>query len=533
MSFTTSLLLTYGGPPLLGAMIGYLTNKVAIRMLFRPLNPWYILGRRVPMTPGIIPSKRHDLAENIGNMVGEKLLTATDISTALSADPFQEHLYQITDNQVKDILRRDLGPVQSVFPRRFQAYARIGIRMLKYRLRSGVRSYVDSDEFRETLHRLVPKQLEELGSRRIDEILREEDRKGFYRFMESGLEKIVTSPKNTELLARRIQEGLTDAAVSGKTVQDFLPQELLQLICTTVEQEAPQLLQRTAEILAEPAMRDQLVLAIKEGIEDFIDGLGPMAAMAKGFIEIDRMDDTIRDWLEKKEDALAEWLLKPEIQERAVRALRHQTNAFLSTPLANLLFRVESDKQQAVCKRLAENIMKLLGSRKMQQLISDVVREQFENRIDHGRLPLADCADLLLSKEQAETMRQTLLNELARILRSEQSGELFDKVINTMVNQVTSKPLGALRNLMPAGVRKGISEYIVLTANKILIREVPGLVRTLNIKDMVTEKVDSLDLMRLEGLLLSIMEEQFKYINLFGALLGFLIGLLNLLVMSV
>ncbi|MCI5188827.1 MAG: DUF445 family protein, partial [Candidatus Electrothrix sp. AS4_5] len=50
------------------------------------------------------------------------------------------------------------------------------------------------------------------------------------------------------------------------------------------------------------------------------------------------------------------------------------------------------------------------------------------------------------------------------------------------------------------------------------------------IKELVTEKVDSLDLMRLEGLLLSIMEEQFKYINLFGALLGFMIGLLNILI---
>ncbi|MCI5208839.1 MAG: DUF445 family protein, partial [Candidatus Electrothrix sp. ATG2] len=52
MLFSTTHLLAYGGPPLLGALIGYLTNKVAIRMLFRPLNPWYILGKRVPMTPG-------------------------------------------------------------------------------------------------------------------------------------------------------------------------------------------------------------------------------------------------------------------------------------------------------------------------------------------------------------------------------------------------------------------------------------------------------------------------------------------------
>ncbi|RWX45310.1 hypothetical protein H206_02210 [Candidatus Electrothrix aarhusensis] len=120
MLFSTTQILTYAGPPLLGALIGYLTNKVAIRMLFRPLNPWYILGKRVPMTPGIIPSKRHELAENIGDMVGEKLLTATDIGTALSAEPFQDHLYQIVDDQVQDILVRDLGPIQTVIPRHFR-----------------------------------------------------------------------------------------------------------------------------------------------------------------------------------------------------------------------------------------------------------------------------------------------------------------------------------------------------------------------------------------------------------------------------
>ncbi|WPD20906.1 MAG: DUF445 family protein [Candidatus Electrothrix scaldis] len=531
MPFTTSELLTYAGPPLLGALIGYLTNKVAIRMLFRPLNPWYILGMRVPMTPGIIPSKRHELAENIGAMVGEKLLTANDIGTALSAEPFQDHLYQIIDDRAKDILTQDLGPVQTVLPRRFRAYARIGLRTLKHHLHNGVQTYLTSDQFREALDQLVPEQLEKLGSRRIDELLREKDRKGFYRFMEASLEKIVSSPENTKLLARQIQNGVTEAAVSGKTLEDFLPKELVQLICATVEQQSPQLLRRTAHMLAEPAMRDRLIIAIKGGIESFLDGLGPMAAMAKGFIDVNSLDDTIRAWLEKKEDALVDWLLKPEIKDRAGRALVDQTRAFLATPLANLLAHVEPEKQETICHQFAAKIMEMLGSEKMQQLISDAIREQFEGIIDHGRLPLANCASLLLSNEQTETMRQTLTNELARVLRSEQAEKLLNKIINTMVDRIASRPLGILQNLMPAGVRKGITEYIVLTANQMLIREVPGLVRTLNIKELVTEKVDSLDLMRLEGLLLSIMEEQFKYINLFGALLGFLIGFLNLLTM--
>ncbi len=533
MEFSSTQLLTYAAPPLLGALIGYLTNKVAIRMLFRPLKPWYILGKKVPMTPGIIPSKRHELAENIGDMVGEKLLTATDISTALSAEPFQDHLNQIVDDRVKDVLSRDLGPFQTAIPRRFRAYARIGLRTVKYQLRTGVKTYIESDQFRESLSQIVPKQLEELGTRRLDEILREEDRKGFYQFTESCLEKIVTSPENTTLLARRIQAGLTEAAVSGKAVQDFLPEELVQLISATVEKQAPQLLRRTADMLAEPSMRERIIIAIKGGIENFIDGLGPMAAMAKGFIDVETMDDTIRTWLEQKEGDLANWLQQPEIQERTARALADQTKAFLATPLANLLIHVEEEKQEAICYQLAEKIMGMLSSEKMQQMISDAIREQFEAVLDHGRLPLADCAALLLNKEQATTMRQSLINELSRIFRSEQTGELLDKVINTMIDGTASKPLGILQNLMPTGVRTGITEYIVLTANTMLVREVPGLVRTLNIREMVTEKVDSLDLLRLEGLLLSIMEEQFKYINLFGALLGFLIGFLNLLTMLV
>ena len=66
-------------------------------------------------------------------------------------------------------------------------------------------------------------------------------------------------------------------------------------------------------------------------------------------------------------------------------------------------------------------------------------------------------------------------------------------------------------------------------ASEVLEKEVPGLVSSLDIRTIVAEKLNSLDLLRLEGLLLSIMEEQFKYINLFGALLGFLIGCCNLL----
>jgi uncharacterized membrane protein YheB (UPF0754 family) len=103
-------------------------------------------------------------------------------------------------------------------------------------------------------------------------------------------------------------------------------------------------------------------------------------------------------------------------------------------------------------------------------------------------------------------------------------------MVGAMVDSLLTRPIGKLANIVPHGIRQGISEYIVHTANRMFLREVPGVVESLNIQRVVTEKVDSLNLLQLERLLLSIMEEQFKYINLFGALLGFLLGLLNLVV---
>ena len=70
--------LVYLAPPLVGAFIGYLTNRVAIRMLFRPLKAWHLGGIKIPMTPGVIPSKRHQLADNIGTIIAGLLRVRRD-----------------------------------------------------------------------------------------------------------------------------------------------------------------------------------------------------------------------------------------------------------------------------------------------------------------------------------------------------------------------------------------------------------------------------------------------------------------------
>ena len=69
--------------PVIGAVIGYFTNYIAVKMLFRPLKPVKIGGKTLPFTPGIIPKGKARLAKALGKAVGERLLTGEDIQKML------------------------------------------------------------------------------------------------------------------------------------------------------------------------------------------------------------------------------------------------------------------------------------------------------------------------------------------------------------------------------------------------------------------------------------------------------------------
>lgn len=60
--------------PLLGGVIGYITNDIAIRMLFRPHTAKYLFGIHIPFTPGIIPKEKGRIAEAVGGVISENLM---------------------------------------------------------------------------------------------------------------------------------------------------------------------------------------------------------------------------------------------------------------------------------------------------------------------------------------------------------------------------------------------------------------------------------------------------------------------------
>jgi uncharacterized membrane protein YheB (UPF0754 family) len=66
-------------PPIVGAGIGFTSDQIAIRMLFRPYKPKYLFGRQLPLTPGLFPKGQVRFAGKVAQMLTDKLLTPEEI----------------------------------------------------------------------------------------------------------------------------------------------------------------------------------------------------------------------------------------------------------------------------------------------------------------------------------------------------------------------------------------------------------------------------------------------------------------------
>jgi len=90
-------MLSYILPPLFGGIIGYITNDIAIRMLFRPHQAKYVMGVHVPFTPGIIPKEKGRIAKAMGDAISENLMNREVLERSLLSNELIEKILESID----------------------------------------------------------------------------------------------------------------------------------------------------------------------------------------------------------------------------------------------------------------------------------------------------------------------------------------------------------------------------------------------------------------------------------------------------
>lgn len=85
-------MLEYVAGPLVGAVIGYFTNYLAVKMLFRPYREIRIGKFVLPFTPGVLPKRKKKFGEAIGTVIQEQLITRSDIEDFLLSEQMVNHI---------------------------------------------------------------------------------------------------------------------------------------------------------------------------------------------------------------------------------------------------------------------------------------------------------------------------------------------------------------------------------------------------------------------------------------------------------
>jgi uncharacterized membrane protein YheB (UPF0754 family) len=100
---------------IIGALIGWITNYFAIKMLFRPLKEINVLGVKIQ---GLIPKRREEMAISIADTIQDELISMKDITANIKDIELGDEINLIVDRIVEDKLKKEILdkiPMASLF----------------------------------------------------------------------------------------------------------------------------------------------------------------------------------------------------------------------------------------------------------------------------------------------------------------------------------------------------------------------------------------------------------------------------------
>ncbi len=96
--------------PIIAALIGWVTNYLAIKMLFRPREPINFLGLTFQ---GVFPKRQAQIAEKLGDLVARELFSMRDLGQSIEDHSINEETLAAVGKRIEKTIREKLV---SAFP---------------------------------------------------------------------------------------------------------------------------------------------------------------------------------------------------------------------------------------------------------------------------------------------------------------------------------------------------------------------------------------------------------------------------------
>lgn len=218
--------------PLLGAIIGYVTNALAIRMLFRPLKAIRFFGLRLPFTPGVIPKQRYVLADSIGQMVSERLITEDALERQVAAPEFQEGLQKNIAELTKRLIASPLSDLsREALPVSYSSIQSIISELLF--------TFMSSRSFIYAVRGITERLIRSVVDMRIEELVGKEE---MASFIERHIYPNLLDARVRKWLNEGLQNWMQRHLRRNTPLSEIIPEELVNTGVSAMERLMPDLL---------------------------------------------------------------------------------------------------------------------------------------------------------------------------------------------------------------------------------------------------------------------------------------------------
>lgn len=506
-------------PPAIGALIGLFTNWLAIKMLFRPLKAYRLLGLRLPFTPGILPRERGGIARSLGDTVAEDLLTPDAVQARLSSPAFTASLEQALKRAGTTLARTRVAGAPA--EQRDAGSEALG-RELAAAAASIARSFAASEPFKAGVEAGVSALLEKLDGVSLAELKGTAGARALgERFADPAFKDAIAA-----LMADAAFGCVGRALERGGGLSTFISREAAESLARAMAKAAyPALGSAIGGVMDDSTIRSSMERLGAKLVRKTMDRLSAVQRFFIGLGQYDKaiiesMPATIADFGE----AIAAMFADPKTKDALVERAAAAVGELWDRPLSSYKAFADPD---AVNASRAALVLALRGALDRPAPPESLV-EAALGGLDAG----AVLAALPGLKEAAAARAAEWLAGLlgsGEDARAEPSsaaavvGGAAKAFAATLTERSRGLSIGALVGLDETLIGR-LARAAGAPLAALAARESGAILAGVDVRGLVVEKIDSLEMIEVERMLLRVIDRELKAVTWFGGVLGFLIG---------
>jgi uncharacterized membrane protein YheB (UPF0754 family) len=487
-------------------------------MLFHPYKPVKVFGITI-WPQGMIPRHRDKLAQSIGNAVGNELVSQQTVFDALfETSFFQDKVEDFVGSYTNELLSRVYPSFIDALPSQARAPILDTISALQYRLAEYIADMLKSEETGEAIEKFVGNQVDELLERRVGDMVKDESVDRVLNFVEQHLQRL-TATEGFETKVHEFVSGrLDEIARSNATLAETFTPETIAFIKDRIDQQVPPIVHHLADIATSQTTRKQIGGLIKHEVDDYYEQL---SLFKKIFISRERIhrevDDLVNKTLPKR---VEEYLRGPAFEQEAETFLNATIDNVMSRPLNELIGQFDAIRFEDLKSQISNRLIEILRS----ETLSTSLSIQVTDAIDRLRPQTLGAVLQQLDSNSAAQVKSVLTRSLLGLLSREDTARTINAIMSAQIERLLIAPIGRLGDHVSRNAMERASAALVERITFAARERLPVAIAEFDVGGLVRKKVSDYPLEKLEELVLSVAQHHLKTIELFGAIIGFFIG---------